>query len=256
MRGLDGERGKRWAALASLLALGVGAAHGQTLSDDPAFALYRSAVQAAEAKNYDRASELAKQAIAEYPDHLLAWYLLGQASMGRSAWEEAATAFANVVKRYPASFAAQRDLGIALEHLGRIDEAKAALEAALARRPEARDVETRLAFMLYEAGQREPAVQHLEALARADSATPEVWLLLARAYYERDALADSERAFTRATALRDDGKTWFNLGVVRLRLGDRPGAATAFTRAAQHEDVREQAMRELEKLRNAAPPSN
>ena len=80
-----------------------------------------------------------------------------------------------------------------------------------------------------------------------------MWLLLARTYYEGNALADSERAFARAAALRDDGKTWFNLGVVRLRLGGRAAAHAAFTRAAQ---VREQATRELEKLRTAGASPN
>jgi len=79
---------------------------------------------------------------------------------------------------------------------------------------------------------------------------------MARTYYERNALADSERAFTRASALRDDGRTWFNLGVVRLRLGDRTGAQAAFTRASQHAEVREQATRELDKLRAAGPSTN
>src|SRR5688500_15926058 len=82
------------------------AAFAQTLIVDPPFAHCRQAVQAAEARDYELASALAKDAIAQYPDHLLAWYLLGQAATARSAWDEADDAFANVVKRYPASFAA------------------------------------------------------------------------------------------------------------------------------------------------------
>lgn len=242
---------RRWIAVAVVaVTAGATTAHAQTLTDDPAFALYRQAVQAAEAKDYAGASRLAREAIAQYPDHLLAWYLLGQAAMGRSAWDEAAEAFGNVAKRYPASFAAHRDLGLALEHLGRVDDAKAAFETALARRPD-HDVRARLAFMLYEKGQRDAALPHLQALASANSAAPEVWLLLARTYYERNDLPGSEKAFTRAVALRDDGKTWFNLGVVRLRLSNLAGAQEAFKRASEHNEVREQAMRELDKLREA-----
>jgi tetratricopeptide (TPR) repeat protein len=239
-------------AAAWLLVAVAGAAHAQTLTDDPAFALYRQAVQAAETKDYARASELARQAIAAYPDHLLAWYLLGQAAMGRGAWEEAADAFGNVTRRYPDSFAAQRDLGLALEHLGRVDDARAAFETALARQPDNQDVRIRLAFMLYDKGQRDAALPHLEALAGANTTAPEVWLVLARTYYDRGDLLGSEKAFTRAAALRDDGKTWFNLGVVRLRLNDAAGAQDAFTHAAGHAEVREQATRELDKLRAAA----
>jgi tetratricopeptide (TPR) repeat protein len=242
---------RRWIALALVTIAVATTAHAQSLTDDPAFALYRQAVQAAEAKDWARATQFAKEAIAQYPDHLLAWYLLGQAAMARSAWAEAADAFANVVKRYPASFAGHRDLGLALEHLGRVDDAQAAFEAALARRPDSQDVRLRLAFILYEKGQRDAALPHLETLAGANSTAPEVWLLLARTYYERNDLPASEKAFTRAVGLRDDGKTWFNLGVVRLRLDNPSGAQEAFKRAAEHNEVREQAMHELGKLREA-----
>jgi tetratricopeptide (TPR) repeat protein len=175
--------------------------------------------------------------------------------MGRSAWAEAADAFGNVVKRYPASFAAHRDLGLALENLGRVDEARTAFESALARRADSQDVRLRLAFMLYEKGQRDAALPHLETLAGANTGAPEVWLLLARTYYERNDLAASEKAFSRAVALRDDGKTWFNLAVVRLRLDNRAGAQEAFKRAAEHAEVREQAQRELDKLGQAPRPA-
>ena len=197
---------RRWIVGALVATAVASTAHAQTLTDDPAFALYRQAVQAAEAKDYARATQLAKDAIAQYPDHLLAWYLLGQSAMGRSAWDEATDAFANVVKRYPASFAAHRDLGLALEHLGRVDDARAAFDKALALRPDSQDVRLRLAFMLYEKGQRDAALPHLEALAGANSTAPEVWLLLARTYYERNDLPASEKSFTRAVGLRDDGR--------------------------------------------------
>jgi PAS domain-containing protein len=52
----------------------------------------------------------------------------------------------------------------------------------------------------------------------------------------------------RAAELRDDGKTWFNLAVVRLRLVDKAGAIEALQRAAGHPEVRDQAVAELAKL--------
>jgi len=245
---------RRIVALALLFAA-VTIAHtawAQSLTEDPAFVLYRQAAQAADAKDFERASKLAKEAIAEYPDHLLAWYLLGQAAMARSQWDEAVNAFSNVTKRYPKSFAAHRDLGLALSNMGRVQDAKAEFETALSLRPDNDDTRVRLAFMLYDKGQREVALPILEKLASGSSSTPEVYLLLARAYYERNDLPASEKAFAKAVALRDDGKTWFNLGVVRLRLSDFTGAQAAFKRAAEHPETREQANRELDKLREAS----
>ena len=238
-------------ALVLAVVAGWGTARGQSLTDDPAFVLYRQAAQAAEAKDFEKATQLAKEAIAQYPDHLLAWYLLGQAAMGRAAWEEAVVAFNNVIKRYPKSFAAHRDLGLALANLKRVDEARAAFEAALALRPDNDDTRLRLAFMLYDKGQRDAALPMLEELSRGKNATPEVWLLLGRTYYEKSDLPASEKAFTKAVALRDDGKVWFNLGVVRVRLNDFLGAQAAFKRAAEHPEVREPANRELDKIREA-----
>ena len=163
---------RRLVATALVLAVvaGWGTARGQSLTDDPAFVLYRQAAQAAEAKDFEKATQLAKEAIAQYPDHLLAWYLLGQAAMGRSAWEEAVVAFNNVIKRYPKSFAAHRDLGLALANLKRVDEARAAFDAALALRPDNDDTRLRLAFMLYDKGQRDAALPMLEELSRGKNA--------------------------------------------------------------------------------------
>jgi tetratricopeptide (TPR) repeat protein len=244
---------RRAVAIATLLAVVAvgGTVHGQSLTDDPAFALYREAAQAADAKDFERATQLAKEAIAQYPDHLLAWYLLGQAAMGRSAWNEAVNAFTNVTKRYPRSFAAHRDLGLALANLGRLDEARAEFDAALALRPDDDDTRLRLASMLYDKGLHDAALPLLETLSRSSNPPPEVYLLLARTYYERNDLPASEKAFAKAAAARDDGKIWFNLGVVRVRLRDFTGAQAAFKHAAEHPEVREQANRELEKIREA-----
>ena len=45
----------------------------------------------------------------------------------------------------------------------------------------------------------------------------------------------------RAATLRDEGRTWFNLGVVRTRPNDLPGALQAYERTAQHRKTREPA---------------
>jgi tetratricopeptide (TPR) repeat protein len=244
---------RRWTAvgMAFCALAGAGGASARSLWDDPAFALYRQAVEAIDRKDYERASALAADAITHYPGHLLAHYLIGQAAMARSRWEEAAAAFGNVVRLYPASSAARRELGIAFQQLGRIDEAAEAYTAVLGAQPDEADVRERLAFMLLQAGRQEQALPHLEALADKPTTVPDVWTALARIAYDRGDLAGAEKGYVRALDLRDDGTTWFNLGVVRLRLDDHPGAVKAFQRAAQHPTVREQAQRQLEQLRQA-----
>jgi tetratricopeptide (TPR) repeat protein len=247
--------GRQWAmiGIACCALAPAGAAPGQTLWDDPAFALYRNAVEAFQRKDYDQASRLAGQAIEQYPDHILAHYLQGQAALAGSKWDAAAAAFAKVVERYPASFSAHRDLATAFEQLGKTEEASRAYEAALAQRPDAEDARVRLAFLLLKAGHPERAEPHLVRLAEQGTKHPEVWTALGRVRYERNDFQPSEAAFRRAAELHDDGKTWFNLAVVRMRLDDRAGALEAFERAARHPETREQAQTQIKALRASVP---
>jgi hypothetical protein len=79
-------RGSHWTAVGLAFCAiasatgGVEPAGAQTLWDDPAFALYRQAVEAMDKKNYAQAADLAGQAAARYPNHVLAHYLSGQAA--------------------------------------------------------------------------------------------------------------------------------------------------------------------------------
>jgi tetratricopeptide (TPR) repeat protein len=249
-------RGRHWTAVGLAFCAiasatgGVEPAGAQTLWDDPAFALYRQAVEAMDKKNYAQAADLAGQAAARFPSHVLAHYLNGQASGAQGRWAEAATAFEKVVEIYPGSFAGQRDLGTSYEHLGRADDALRVWDTALTLQ-DSDDVRASLAFLLLKEGRRPQAQQHLAVLAEHGSKRPEVWTAMARLSYESGDLRGSEKAFVQAVSLKDDGRTWFNLGVVRARLNDSPGALDAFEHAAQHSETKEQAQKEIAKIRGA-----
>jgi len=70
-----GPRGHHWTAmgLAFCAIATAGTAGAQGIWDDPAFALYRQAVEAMDRKDYAKASELSGQAIAQQPTHVLAY---------------------------------------------------------------------------------------------------------------------------------------------------------------------------------------
>jgi len=114
------------------------------------------------------------------------------------------------------------------------------------------DLRARMAFVLADHGEEPRALAELEKLAARDSANPSVWSTLARLSYETGDWAAAEKSYARAVSLRDDGRNWFNLGVVRMRLQDLPGARQAFERAAQHPDVKKQADAEIARLREAS----
>jgi len=81
-----------------------------------------------------------------------------------------------------------------------------------------------------------------------------VYLAIARSAYDTGDFAGAAVAFEKAVALKENGRTWFNLGVVRVRLGNTAGALEAFERAAQFPDTKEQATKEIQKVKAGAGP--
>ena len=61
--------GRRWTVLGMAFGAvaGAGGAFGQRLWDDPAFVLYREAVEAMDRRDHERAAALARSAIGHYP---------------------------------------------------------------------------------------------------------------------------------------------------------------------------------------------
>jgi tetratricopeptide (TPR) repeat protein len=228
-------------------------ASAQSIWDDPAFNLLRQGMDALSDKNFARASELATQAIAQLPSHPLAYYVKGQAAAGQGRWDEAAAAFAKVTELYPGSFAAQRDLAISLDQLGKPVEARKAYEAALKLR-DVDDLRARFAIMLAENGEEPTAMIELEKLTAKDSKIPGVWSTLGRLSFETGDPAGAEKYYAKSVALKDDGRNWFNLGVVRVRLKNLPGALQAFEHAAKFPDVKKQADIETVRVREAMSP--
>jgi tetratricopeptide (TPR) repeat protein len=245
--------GRRWTAIgmAFCAIAGAGTAGAQGLWEDGAFALYRQAVEAMNKKDYDAADRLVGEAIKLYPNHVLAYYLRGQAALAQSRWDAAATAFGRVTEIYPGSIAGFKSLGVAYEELGKSDDAARAWESALKLAPSDDEMRARLAFLLLRAKREDQGLTLLRELAARDTKNADVWIALARSSYDKGDYPATEKSFVRAVALRDDGPAWYNLGVVRLRMADRAGAIDAFQHAARHAATRDEATKEIERLKAA-----
>jgi cytochrome c-type biogenesis protein CcmH/NrfG len=124
--------GRQWTVLGMAFGAvaGAGGAFGQRLWDDPAFMLYREAVEAMDRRDHARAAALARSALGHYPDFVLAHFLLGQAARALGRWGEAAAAFRAVVELYPGSLAARRALRVVRERQERAVEVAAAESGA------------------------------------------------------------------------------------------------------------------------------
>ena len=116
----------------------------------------------------------------------------------RRDYENAASAFRDVVRERPADGPAWAYYGISLAHLGRATEAEGALSRAIALAPE----------------------------------NAEAWFHLGVARSLRDEWASAARAYQRAVALTpNDMVAWHRLGVALAESGDEPSATVAFERA-------------------------
>ena len=69
--------------------------------EDPAFQLVRQAQDALQRNDYSATVDLARRAIAEYPDHVWAHYLLAQAALAQRQWDEAVASLTTVTRLYP-----------------------------------------------------------------------------------------------------------------------------------------------------------
>jgi hypothetical protein len=105
-----------------------------------------------------------------------------------------------------------------------------AYEAALALKPDNEDIQLRMAFLLIKAKQPDKAVPVLQALADKGTKAYDVYTTLARIAYERTTRGERGRVRQGAGRPRRR-KTWFNLGVVRVRRNDLRGRLDAFERA-------------------------
>lgn len=254
-RGRSPHRAGVLLAAGALCVLLASAAAGQGIWDEPAFALYRQGLEALGAKDYPKAASLAREATVAYPGHVLAFYLWGQAALAQSQWQEAADALGKVVALYPEAAAAHRDLGSACQQLGHIEDAARSYEAALAIRPTDQESRARLAIMLMNADQPGRARDHLKTLADASTKLPDVYVALGRMAYDESDFPAAAANFEKAVTLRGSGRIWLNLGVVRAKMGNKAGAMQAFERASQDADTKEQAAKEIERLKAGPPPA-
>ena len=101
----------------------------------------------------------------------------------------------------PDSAAARFNLGTALTVAGRLDEAAAAFEEALARRPDYPQAHNNLGQVLLAQGKTGAALTHLLTAVRLDPASPHALFGLAEAYAAVESYAEAIEALERAIKL-------------------------------------------------------
>jgi tetratricopeptide (TPR) repeat protein len=137
--------------------------------------------------------------------------------------------FSEAIGRRPDTADAYRYLAFVYWQAGRPDLAIQTLETALARGISHRDVRVKLGIYLAETGTPARAISLLDGLAGDDiEALNALGIAFARAGREADAL----RTFNHALEIDPtNGLAWQNIGTVQLQSGDRKAAETSLRRA-------------------------
>jgi tetratricopeptide (TPR) repeat protein len=163
--------------------------------DDSPADLVKSAREALDQGEIDRALRLAKLAAKKQPKRAAAWNTLGRAQLKKGERKNAIESFGEAVELNPSSSYAQNNLGLALIYDGKFEEAIAALE-------EATQLEPVEGYMWNNLGM---AYEHLDRLAEARDAYRQAFELDAE--HARENLARLEGVKSIRTAKLDTVKT-------------------------------------------------
>lgn len=201
----------------------------------PAFVRYQAAQAAFYAGRLDEARREVLAALAARPNTINARFLLASIEVEQKRWPEATAelerflAGIGPVRRgadtaLPAA-RAYTNLGIALRHQGRAEEAKRAFESAIALVPGFAEAHNNLGQVLREAGRSDEAVREFRTAIEAEPAMRPARRNLARALAEADRQREAADAFAAALALDPgDHELRIELAGALLAAGDPRGA--------------------------------
>jgi len=180
----------------------------------------------------DKAQELYRAAIANDPDDVNAWYLLGVALLGAGRAQEALGALDAALRIAPDAAEPLYNRALARLALGRSDAAEADLRRAVASRPDIAEAQALLGRLVRERGLPGEAVPRLEAALAAAPGHKGAAVDLGLALQELGRTSDAIVAFRRASALvPDNADVWRCLAGLLTETGGGAEAAAAAKRA-------------------------
>lgn len=181
--------------------------------------------------NNKAARDLIERAIAIEP--LADYYCtLGLVFAAEGGHDEAIAAYNQALEKRPDRFDAWANLGNALKMKGKLPEAIDAYERAATQRPDVAAVQNNLAVALKDAGRHAEAVPRFEAAARLWPDAPGIWSNLGNVLKEMGRLTESKAAYRKAIELQpDQASPWNNLGAVHQDAGELDEAIDCFRKS-------------------------
>ena len=183
--------------------------------------------------NYAAAVEGYDGVLARKPDHVTARYnrALALQRLGRS--EEAAGAYRTVLEQNPGDMDAVLNLGAVLKARGQIDQAIALYQRALKQDPHNVSLLNNLSALLRSKGRHGLAIRVIRRLLMRDQDNIDAYKNLALIYYDQKKYKLTETILQNALkkarkAGRQDADIYVNLGMVELARGENGKAMAAF----------------------------
>jgi tetratricopeptide (TPR) repeat protein len=177
------------------------------------------------------AERLARQVLAQVPQHPTALYLLGCALLLRGRPSEAIAPLEKAA-RARQDPAIETQLAIALRQTGRVDDALARATRAAKRRPAHAEAFQELGFQLFTRQRPDDAIAAIEHGLEALPRSVDLWVLLGGIHKAQREPAKAKAAFARALAIDADcAAAHYGMGDVLIDDGEFASAAEHLRRA-------------------------
>jgi len=142
--------------------------------------------------------------VAASGDQVRKLFLAAVSSQGGGHFAEAVALYNQVLLLDPSLPEAHSNLGAALAHLGRIDEAKSSLRRAISLRPDYPEAYGNLGLALKRSGRLEEAEWHLRCAVNLKPRWAEVLSKLGITLYEMGRLSEAQASLCQAVAVKPD----------------------------------------------------
>lgn len=224
---IDWREGRRASALPTLERFGTGARARTSGALAYAEALWARG-------EADRAQGVLERAIERDPHAASLHFAAGLLARRQLRFEEAIEKLEAALERNPYHVRARAALGALHLERGDVEAAAAHFARLREQRPESGEALGGLALVAWRQGRADEAIRLAETALETAPASPAPLVARARIHLEQGIPTQAERLLSRAAALRpSDALLWWELGNIRLELGDHRGAQAAFRRAGR-----------------------
>ncbi len=171
--------------------------------------------------NYAHTETLARDLIARFPQHSIAWKALGVILQHQGQLEEALKISQHALVLSPFDAENFYNLGNIFNELGELEQAKTHYLQAITLKPTDADMHNNLAITLHELGQFEAAIAHYQQAINLKSDHAEAYLNLSSSLKALARLDEAKRCCQQALAIKPDyDQAYNNLGIIFAELGD------------------------------------